>query len=127
MTKPPCLDFRTQSNLSDSSVGVMSCCKMFNELFNLENLENIMKIMKFSHGGPLPRSLNEIFEMPPKDYEQIFPSSEYLTSLKNMRYVSNNLRYILIQIKVIISIIHQQNIYLFQYSSVNIWKTFQKD
>lgn len=99
MMKPPCFDVRTKSNVSTNNMPEwkirdmnerLACCKMFSELFDFENLETIMKMMKVSLGQPLPRSLKvpkplNDDDMRPIYYEQIFPSSEYLRSLKNMR------------------------------------------
>ena len=99
---PPCFNFRTQSNVSTENLSdrdakklseKLACCEMFNDLFNFKNLEAIMEMMKFSLGQPLPRALKDIHDMSPNDYEQIFPSSEYLTSLKNMGYVITDFLY----------------------------------
>ena len=91
---PPCLDFRinssvTNKNISDWTANRINtrkaCCEMIDRLFNISNLGAIMKIMKFSLGQPLPTKLTKMKDMNPNEYEQIFPSGEYIAGLRNIR------------------------------------------
>ena len=94
---PPCLDFQTQPPLSNENISDWkreqierinagkACCEMINRLFNIKNLGAIMKIMTFSLGQPLPRPLNTMEVMSPNDYQEVFPSMEYIDGLGNMR------------------------------------------
>ena len=90
---PPCHDFRTESHLPNVSDWTAkrintrkACCEMVSRLFNITNLEAIMKIMTFSLGQPLPRPLKTMEEMTSNNYQEIFPSTDYINGLGNMRY-----------------------------------------